>query len=451
MKNQKGITLISLVVTIVIMAIITGVVSYSGLQSINDTKRMTFISELEMIQAKINVIYEKIKSNENDAKYYNNLGIDCSMMEDEKITTALGETSKEGFRYFSTSDLRAIGLDNINQQVLVNYNTREVVSITGIEIEGVMYYKLKDIPNYTGYNVEHTDTNTEEPTFTVEKTKLSDSYRFTIKDIVYNSNVTGGTLSYKLHSDTNWVLNGDSTSFEVSEPGLYDIRFTDTAGNSTVVQDWFYVDNGLIIHLDAENNTGTGHSNTITTWTDLSENRNDFSIYGTDTTSWKDNYLYLDGVDDYVSKTNITVDGKNGTVEMIAKFISGTYMFRSDASSYRTYIKPSIVTKGSSSTVVTFNKPEDYQENVASRVLTYYTNSLNESFVNAYFNNNKSEEVSFSGTDDGSYISLGSFYATSANQSASMNLYGVRIYDRALTDEEIAINYEIDKHRFNLE
>lgn len=471
MKNQKGITLISLVVTIVIMAIITGVVSYSGLQSINDTKRMTFISELEMIQAKINVIYEKIKSNENDAKYYNNLGIDCSMMEDEKITTALGETSKEGFRYFSTSDLRAIGLDNINQQVLVNYNTREVVSITGIEIEGVMYYKLKDIPNYTGYNVEHTDTNTEEPTFTVEKTKLSDSYRFTIKDIVYNSNVTGGTLSYKLHSDTNWVLNGDSTSFEVSEPGLYDIRFTDAAGNSTVVQDWFYASDELLLHLDGENNTKTGHSNTTTTWADLSGNGNDLELMNfalTEQSGWASNGLVLDGIDDgvFVGDKLKYLLKDDFTLEVAIKFkgdtardvILGNY----DLS---TNIGTMSIERGMGAQSKQLKGRIWYNNASIDTMTTNNIYSLNTN-MNIYFildksacefsfgtNGNLKETVKnelFSVEQEFLNAWIGRDHRT-GESCLNGTIYSIRIYNRALTEKEIKNNYEIDRYRFNIE
>ena len=66
------------------------------------------------------------------------------------------------------------------------------------------------------------------PTFTVEIAKIGDEeYRFTLKDIVLGENVFGGTVSYKLHDATNWILNGENTTFTVNTPGLYDIKFTD--------------------------------------------------------------------------------------------------------------------------------------------------------------------------------------------------------------------------------
>ena len=47
---EKGITLISLVITIVVLAIITGIAVSSSTDSIKSAKRTAIITELEMIQ-----------------------------------------------------------------------------------------------------------------------------------------------------------------------------------------------------------------------------------------------------------------------------------------------------------------------------------------------------------------------------------------------------------------
>lgn len=91
------------------------------------------------------------------------------------------------------------------------------------------YYKLKDIPDYVGYNVEYVNRN-QSPNFTVEITMVREQEcRVTLKNIVLADKVNGGTVSYKLNSDTKWILNGENTSFIVNTSGLYDIKFTDKA------------------------------------------------------------------------------------------------------------------------------------------------------------------------------------------------------------------------------
>lgn len=116
----------------------------------------------------------------------------------------------------------------------------------------------------------------------------------------------------------------------------------------------------------------------------------------------------------------------------------------------RTYIWGGSVVKGSNDVIMNFNRGVNYQENVASRVLKYYINYQNLPYFNAYFNNNKSQGNSFTGVTDGTYIAIGSFFESSAEQLASIDVYAVRIYNRALTDEEIQRNYEIDQYRFGI-
>ena len=155
MEEQNGITLITLVITIIVMIIITGVATYSGVESINSTKRMAFISELEMIQAKVNTIYEKRKTSIEQKNYYDNLGSSINTLDEGMILEPLGGTSKEGFRYFSRDNLKQLDLANINQDVIINFDTREVISLTGFKIDNKMCYKLSNMPGYSKYNVEY--------------------------------------------------------------------------------------------------------------------------------------------------------------------------------------------------------------------------------------------------------------------------------------------------------
>lgn len=94
MKSEKGITLVALMISIIVIIIIAGVATYSGMESVNTAKRTAFISEMEMIQAKVNVIYEKRKTSEEEVEYYNKLGQDLNQISSSKLSTVLGETSR---------------------------------------------------------------------------------------------------------------------------------------------------------------------------------------------------------------------------------------------------------------------------------------------------------------------------------------------------------------------
>lgn len=215
---ERGITLISLVITIVVLAIITGIAVSASTDSIKSAKRTAFITELEMVQEKVNTIYEKRKLNEEDVIYYNSLGQDISKVEASKLTQILKGQSGEGYLYFSKEDLKKLDLDNISQDIIINFNTRDVISVTGLEIDGNTYYKLLDIPNYAGQKIDYIDKNTEAPTFDVEVNKMVSSWQIVMKNIKYNSNVARGTLSYKLNDSDNWIIVGEKTYFEVAKP-----------------------------------------------------------------------------------------------------------------------------------------------------------------------------------------------------------------------------------------
>lgn len=217
-ENQKGITLISLVITIIVLVIITGIGISASIDSIKSAKKTAFITELEMIQEKVNTIYEKRKLNADDIAYYNSLGQDVSNVGAPKLLEILKGQSSMGYLYFSKEDLKKLDLDNISQDVIINFATRDVVSTTGIEIDGNTYYKLLDIPNYAGQNIDYINKNTESPTFNVEVNKLASSWQVLLKDITYNSNVARGTLSYKLSDSEHWIIAGEKTYFEVAKP-----------------------------------------------------------------------------------------------------------------------------------------------------------------------------------------------------------------------------------------
>lgn len=97
MKSERGITLVSLMVTIIVILIIAGVATYSGMESVDTAKKTAFISEMEMIQAKVNIIYEKRKTNEQDLEYYNNIGQDINKVSVSKLDTVLSGTSRRRF------------------------------------------------------------------------------------------------------------------------------------------------------------------------------------------------------------------------------------------------------------------------------------------------------------------------------------------------------------------
>ncbi|MCI9365458.1 MAG: hypothetical protein HFJ54_02315 [Clostridia bacterium] len=66
MREEKGITLAVLAVTIIIMIILSGAIITYGSNSLNTTKLKNFSYEMQQIQGKVDALYEKIKLGNDD-------------------------------------------------------------------------------------------------------------------------------------------------------------------------------------------------------------------------------------------------------------------------------------------------------------------------------------------------------------------------------------------------
>lgn len=455
--------MISLVITIIILLIIAATATYAGIGSIQTAKRTAFISELEMIQAKVNTIYEKRKLSSEQVVYYDGLGKDVSVLDTNQLNKILQGTSSSGFRYFPKENLKQLELDNITQEVIINYDTRTVISVNGVEIEGAFYYKLEGLPGYTGYNVEPNHEQTSSPTFSIKTEKLINSWRISLNDITYASNILGGTVSYKLHDQTNWILNNEKTTFEVTKPGLYDVRLTDLVGNSTIHQTYIYVVDSLVAYYDAENNTAKGHDNTVTTWTDLSENHHDAKLIGFNGNSyWTSNELQFNGTSNYVD-TGIDL----GSILNVPKkeFTLSATLYNSDGSNYQGIMgdhgggaNTGILMQFENGNLVSAygNGTTWIRNNISNSLVTQKKSNIvavfkEREFIEVYVNGKLINKVVV--TDNISLkdnIYIGKAHPNDDSRLLKGNIQNIKIYSKALSKEEIKTNYSIEQYRYGI-
>jgi hypothetical protein len=89
-----------------------------------------------------------------------------------------------------------------------------------------------------------------------------------------------------------------------------------------LVMERTYSQDGLIVHLDAVNNTGSGHSGSITVWKDISGHGNDFTLFNSPAINAVD--ISFNGVNQYARSTNmLNLSGFNAvTIEFSFKILS---------------------------------------------------------------------------------------------------------------------------------
>ena len=144
--------------------------------------------------------------------------------------------NKDDFKFYSNDLLQKLGVEGTKQGFFVNIKQRKVISEKGLKYKNKMYYTLDELPDGF-YNVEYEDKNTESPQIgNIETMSLdANSWKFIVSDIKYGDYVNKGQVFYKKDGAENWEKT-ESDYFVVSEPGKYDVKVVDVAGNESEIQ-----------------------------------------------------------------------------------------------------------------------------------------------------------------------------------------------------------------------
>lgn len=149
-KDNNGITLIILIVTVVVMLILASVTTYTGLNTYETIKVKKFVVQMQLLQSKIDDLVSTMNAEELENMQLQSV---TTQEQQNAINSAFshGEiTTNEisAYRVFTTDDiLNILDLDSIENDVMVNFKTREVVSAKGIEYEGTTHYTQYNLPN----------------------------------------------------------------------------------------------------------------------------------------------------------------------------------------------------------------------------------------------------------------------------------------------------------------
>lgn len=210
MKKEKGVTLIALIVTIVVMVIIASMAIKTGLDSLDETELQGFYTQLDIIQKKVDEI---AITNQN----YNSLGTALTSTQRTNLQNILnselsGSTlSPSLFRYFTVAQLESIlGLSDMDYAVFIHFDSRTVVAEKGITIKGITYH----VSNSTTYYVNSTGS-------TGEVSRLSFKIISNGKEYYYNSDSKWGTTV-----SGNTVINTIISNSSILEENNYKITVT---------------------------------------------------------------------------------------------------------------------------------------------------------------------------------------------------------------------------------
>lgn len=222
--NEKGITLVTLVITIIVLSILASIGITSGNQTIDMAKYNQFKSELTTLQTKINEynpkdnIGQKLSSSQEailNTKEVSDI-IYKAKTEEEKAKI------KNGFTFASSYTIqKQLGLE-VSKDYLINIEYRYVVACKGVEYDGTTYYMINQMGSGL-YNVNYSNKNSETGSFELESQKVGNQWKITVSNIQHEGYVSNWQVKYKLSGDEYWKST-ENLEFYVPKAGYYIVK-----------------------------------------------------------------------------------------------------------------------------------------------------------------------------------------------------------------------------------
>lgn len=284
MAGQKGITLVSLMITVVVMIIIAGVTVSTSTNrfKINNVKKMQ--NDIEMINDKISTYYMKYggipilkDAKNNGIEYiYSTIDFETNQNDDDKYyiidLAAIGNITlnygQNGYKNRNTSD----------DVYIINNKTHTVYYVRGVEYaDGEIYHSLK----LSNTNKEDTIPPTKPQIKTVSGDKIDENN--------YETNVTlefvPGKDNWSGVNRTTYSINGSSEQdisnlekniYPINEKGTYEITLKTYDNNNMYSEETRTIYVGKIKLLEYLESTGTQYIDTAVTATNKTKMIMDF-------------------------------------------------------------------------------------------------------------------------------------------------------------------------------
>ena len=258
MRNNKGVTLTSLVIMIIVITILTSVTIYTGFELYETSRANAFKAEMQTIQERVNLKCQNLSSN--------GISIDDFIQD---FTLASGATTNSGKRveetdaienleqngiyvdldqyvYLNKDSIRdKLGLEGIDAEVLINFYTRDIINLKGVKYNDTIYYRLIDISKEYK-NIEYSEDQFYPNDTSVEISKRCYGINTTFE--IMNDEVSEVYIGERLY-DINGDLTLNVKSWEVvpkekrvfkanvSKTGVYDFKILFKDGTEKIFHD----------------------------------------------------------------------------------------------------------------------------------------------------------------------------------------------------------------------
>ena len=144
MKNNKGITLVAVILTVIILSLLAGAIVYNIDKTYENSSIVQFTSYMKMIQKKVDFYVEEGTNYETLGQALNSSNkkiLQDIINKDSENLISTTDVNSSKLRYFNSSDIyEDFEIADINDEIIVNFENREVISLKGVERDGKKYY-----------------------------------------------------------------------------------------------------------------------------------------------------------------------------------------------------------------------------------------------------------------------------------------------------------------------
>ena len=128
--NEKGITLIALIITIIVLLILVGISITGAITGRNETKENKAMTELYMVQHAVLETNTKLNLTNGENNYPGEKITGEQYNEIKGLVGNLQDDEMENYYILGPGDLQEIGITNSEDTYIVNYKTGEVFNYT---------------------------------------------------------------------------------------------------------------------------------------------------------------------------------------------------------------------------------------------------------------------------------------------------------------------------------
>lgn len=225
-KNNKGITLIALVVTIIILLILAVTGFYYGDLSVESSKFERLSSQMQTMQLKLNQLYEEKSGIDITGEDVAESNDSFSVVEKKNIEIG-NKSDYKSYTYVQVEEI--FGIKDVEQDLrfLINFKKRRVIIDGGYTYDNTTYYVIEDFKDV--FNVDY------------------NGFKYDVKDGIGNSTITisDAKVGIKLPDEYQQVEYIGTTIGQYIETDIvpkvgYDFKFsnvnvTDSTGGALFV------------------------------------------------------------------------------------------------------------------------------------------------------------------------------------------------------------------------